>query len=191
MMPVHGLLRQLASTRVLIRGIRTRAAGESARIEALRIPRPYDSLPIVAIIGAPNAGKSTLFNRIVGDSGGMRSFKPRALVSPMAGTTRDRLESPAEWKGVQFRLVDTGGVYNLDEVLLAAAKEKNSGEIERLVEAQVLAAVENAHIVLFVVDANADVTATDERLAPHIRRLRTQSMQAGGAPHVMLTVNKV
>ena len=73
----------------------------------------------VSIVGAPNAGKSTLFNRLVGRSANIAAFRPKALVSPLAGTTRDRLEVPVDWAGASFRLVDTGGVYGLDEVLQA------------------------------------------------------------------------
>ena len=151
--------------------------------------RSAPPLPIVAIVGAPNAGKSTLFNRLSDPGPGLNAFRPRALVSPMAGTTRDRLETIATWNGSSFRVVDTGGVYHLDATLTAAAAaDRDRVEMERLVQSQVLTAVRGASIVLFVVDAQAGLTPTDERLAPTLRRL-VNSGEA--APTVLLTVNKV
>ena len=151
--------------------------------------RSAPRLPIVAIVGAPNAGKSTLFNRLSDPGPGLNAFRPRALVSPMAGTTRDRLETIATWNGSSFRVVDTGGVYHLDATLTAAAAaDRDRVEMERLVQSQVLTAVRGASIVLFVVDAQAGLTPTDERLAPTLRRL-VNSGEA--APTVLLTVNKV
>jgi len=151
--------------------------------------RSAPPLPIVAIVGAPNAGKSTLFNRLSDPGPGLNAFRPRALVSPMAGTTRDRLETIATWNGSSFRVVDTGGVYHLDAALTAAAAaDRDRVEMEWLVQSQVLTAVRGASIVLFVVDAQAGLTPTDERLAPTLRRL-VNSGEA--APTVLLTVNKV
>jgi hypothetical protein len=107
----------------------------------------------------------------------------------MAGTTRDRLETIATWNGSSFRVVDTGGVYHLDAALTAAAAaDRDRVEMEWLVQSQVLTAVRGASIVLFVVDAQAGLTPTDERLAPTLRRL-VNSGEA--APTVLLTVNKV
>ena len=71
------------------------------------------SLPLLAIVGAPNAGKSTLYNRLVRTELSARSFRPRALVAPTAGTTRDRMEGESEWLGYRFRVVDTGGIEDL------------------------------------------------------------------------------
>jgi GTP-binding protein len=86
-------------------------------------------------------------------------------------------------------VVDTGGVYHLDAALTAAAAaDRDRVEMERLVQSQVLTAVRGASIVLFVVDAQAGLTPTDERLAPTLRRL-VNSGEA--APTVLLTVNKV
>ena len=144
-------------------------------------------MPVVAIVGAPNAGKSTLFNRLSDRGPGLVAFRPRALISPMAGTTRDRLETSASWNEYSFRLVDTGGVHNLDETLVAAAAGRGRLEVEQLVESQVLTAVRGASVVLFVVDALAGVTQSDERLAPTMRRLATGEH----APSVLLAVNKV
>jgi len=63
--------------------------------------------PAVVLIGRPNVGKSTLFNRMTGSR--------RAIVAPIAGTTRDALARPAEWRGMSFELVDTGGLYGASE----------------------------------------------------------------------------
>ena len=175
------------------RALCTRATTLTSPSSAL-FHRPREALlarhPLVAIVGAPNAGKSTLFNRLVEKGPGLAAFRPRALVSPMAGTTRDRLESTVEWNDTTFRLVDTGGVHQLDETLATAAAAAAVGgdvAIERLVESQVLTAVRGASVVLFVVDAVAGVTLSDERLAPLMRKLASRP----GPPHVLLAVNKV
>ena len=95
-------------------------------------PVPIHELPLLTIVGAPNAGKSTLFNRIVHAETSFASFRPRALVSPQPGTTRDRLESVTEWDGVRFRVYDTGGIHTMDE------HARRAGEtMEREVERQV------------------------------------------------------
>lgn len=151
--------------------------------------------PLVAIVGAPNAGKSTLFNRLVGRGPGLAAFRPRALVSPLAGTTRDRLESSVDWEGTRFHLVDTGGVHGLDVALAgaisaAAATARGTAApppVERLVEGQVLEAVAGASVVLFMVDALAGVTPSDERLTPLMRQLASRA----GPPSVILVANKL
>ena len=113
---------------------------------------------MVAIVGAPNAGKSTLFNRLVDKGSGLAGFKPRALVSPMAGTTRDRLESTAVMEGRSVRLIDTGGVEQLNEALASVvAAEGDRRPMERLVEEQgegarasVASALKNAWHLFFL-----------------------------------------
>jgi GTPase len=108
------------------------------------------SLPIVAIVGRPNVGKSTLFNRIVG--------RRDAIVEERPGVTRDRKETEAEWQGVPFLLVDTGGWLPGGDSL----DEKVSRQSER--------AVEDAAIVLFVVDATVGIVEEDARVAELLRR---------------------
>jgi len=119
--------------------------------------------PIVAIVGRPNVGKSTLFNRIVGAR--------VAIVEDEPGVTRDRLYQDAEWAGRTFTLVDTGGL-DLQE----------TGEIAGGVRRQVELAVREADAVLFVVDARAELTGTDREVADMLRRTRKP---------VLLVANKV
>ncbi len=109
------------------------------------------TLPTVAIVGRPNVGKSTLFNRIVGGR--------TAIVSREAGTTRDRHFGRAEWNGRRFWLVDTGGlVPDSDE------------SMDRAIRRQVNLAVESSDVVVFVVDGPAGVQPVDEAIAMHLRK---------------------
>ncbi len=110
---------------------------------------PFDSAPVVAIIGRPNVGKSTLFNRIA------RGRK--AVVHDQAGVTRDRNTSRAEWNGREFWVVDTGGI-----------TFGKGSELAREIQEQVDAAVEEADVLLLVLDAATGVTVEDEAV---IRRL--------------------
>jgi GTP-binding protein len=107
--------------------------------------------PIVAIVGRPNVGKSTLFNRIVGGR--------VAIVESQPGVTRDRLYQDAEWAGRSFTLVDTGGL-----------DFQESGEIIEGVHRQVELAIAESDAVLFVVDARAGLNPDDEEVAAVIRR---------------------
>ncbi len=108
-------------------------------------------LPIVAIVGRPNVGKSALFNRIVGG-------RP-ALVEDLPGTTRDRIYGDAEWRGREFRVVDTGGL-----------EPDVPGTYTPLVRAQVEYALAEAELVLFVVDTLTGITAADQEVADLLRR---------------------
>jgi len=108
-------------------------------------------LPIVAIVGRPNVGKSALFNRIVGG-------RP-ALVEDLPGTTRDRIYGDAEWRGREFKVVDTGGL-----------EPDVPGTYTPLVRAQVEYALAEADIVLFVVDTITGITAADLEVADLLRR---------------------
>lgn len=118
---------------------------------------------LVAIVGRPNVGKSTLFNRLT---------KTRsAIVSDTAGTTRDRQYGKCEWCGREFSVVDTGGwVVNSDDIF------------EDAIRRQVLVATEEADVVLFLVDVTTGLTDWDEDVAQILRR--------SGLP-VVLVVNKV
>ena len=117
----------------------------------------------VAIVGFPNVGKSTLVNRL--------TQSRAAVVHQTAGVTRDRKELLCDWNGVTFRLLDTGGV-----------DEEDTGPFGRHVADQARAAVEEADLVLFVVDATAGATPGDEDLAAILR--------ASGKPVIVLA-NKI
>jgi GTP-binding protein len=121
------------------------------------------NLPRLAIIGRPNVGKSTLFNRICGHR--------RALVGDEPGMTRDRLYAPANWMGKRFEVVDTGGMVPADQDLIV-------GEILR----QARVAIDEAEQLVLVVDARAGILPLDEELAQLLRRT--------GKP-LTLAVNKV
>ena len=119
-------------------------AGESATLTS-------PSRPVVALVGRPNVGKSALFNRMLGGR--------KALVEEIAGTTRDRLYGDVEWREREFRLVDTGGLL-LDE----------SPPYSALIRRQVEIAIEEAQVILFVVDAKEGLTAADLDVADVLRR---------------------
>lgn len=121
------------------------------------------SLPVVAVVGRPNVGKSTFFNRAIG--------RRVAIVDETPGVTRDRNFEVADWVGRSFFLVDTGGVV-----------EGSDRTIDRLIREQAMTAVEEADVVLFLVDSKTGVHPLDQRLAEVLRRT---------AKPVLLTVNKV
>lgn len=120
------------------------------------------SKPIVAIVGRPNVGKSTLFNRI--------TRQRTAIVEGQPGVTRDRLYGEAEWLNKHFTLIDTGGIDSEDDV------------ITRQVRWQAMVAVEQADIIIFVVDGRAGLTGIDEEIGEVLRRHQKP---------VILCVNKV
>jgi len=107
--------------------------------------------PLVAIVGRPNVGKSTLFNRIAG--------RPAAIVSEVPGTTRDRVTTEAAWGDHPFILVDTGGLHLLPET-----------ELWPQIRAQIDIAIGEADIIIMVVDAHDGVTAADWDVADELRR---------------------
>src|SRR3954454_25256877 len=119
-------------------------------------------LPIVAIVGRPNVGKSTLFNRLVG--------KRLALVDDRPGVTRDRREGDANLLGLEFRVIDTAGYEDEDPDTLPGR-----------MRAQTSAAVREADVALFMIDARAGVTPQDEEIGRWLR---------AGATPVILAPNK-
>lgn len=107
-------------------------------------------IPVVAIVGRPNVGKSTLFNRMVGER--------LSIVEDYEGVTRDRIYATASWLGREFRLIDTGGIDMSDEPLMQQIKYQ--AEI----------AMEEADVILFVVGSREGVTDADEAIAHYLHR---------------------
>lgn len=114
--------------------------------------------PIVAIVGRPNVGKSTLFNKLVGER--------RAIVEDEPGTTRDRLYGEAEWHGREFTIVDTAGILPGEENETTASM----AEIVRATRAQAQLAIDEADAILFLVDVKSGITAADEEVAEMLRQ---------------------
>ena len=121
-----------------------------------------DRLPLVAIVGRPNVGKSTLMNRILG--------RRIAIVEEKSGVTRDRKEVDAEWLGYEFRLVDTGGWMT------------GGNSLDKKVSLQSEQAIKEADVILFVVDAAIGVTDEDANVGELLRQVTTP---------VLLIANKV
>ncbi|MBI1800910.1 MAG: 50S ribosome-binding GTPase, partial [Chloroflexi bacterium] len=110
--------------------------------------------PIVAVVGRPNVGKSTLFNRIVGQR--------LAIVDDQPGTTRDRLYADADWNGVEFTLVDTGGLDFVESAAEAArqssaAQAYNPRPIHQQVIRQAQLAIREADVIIFLVSTTDGV----------------------------------
>lgn len=125
--------------------------------------REQNAIHRVAIIGRPNVGKSTLFNRIVG--------RRHAITEKVAGTTRDRLSANVKKNGMAFEIVDTGGF-----------EMRSKEHIPGLVRRQIEIAVGEADIILFICDVKDGITPLDEEILPLLRK---------SGRHIMLVVNKV
>lgn len=119
--------------------------------------------PLIAIVGRPNVGKSTLFNKIVG--------KRIAIVEDTPGVTRDRIYADGEWLNYHFTLIDTGGIEPESEDIIAKQMRR-----------QAELAIETAHVIVFIVDGRAGLTAADEEVAEMLRRSKKP---------VVLVVNKL
>jgi GTP-binding protein len=117
---------------------------------------------LVAIVGRPNVGKSTLFNRLIGER--------RAIVGDEPGITRDRIYGEVEWAGARFSLIDTGGIVPDDDAVIPANIFKQAGM-----------AIDEAQVLIWVVDARTGVTQLDEELAALLR---------GTGKHVLVAANK-
>lgn len=132
-------------------------------IETPQTPEPTVPLPVIAIVGRPNVGKSSLFNRVMA--------RRHAIVSEVAGTTRDRLIAEAEWDDYRFILIDTGGLESNPE-----------GHIRQQVQEQSDMALTDADLIIFVTDGNEGLTPTDEIIADRLRHTQKP---------VILAVNKL
>jgi len=133
-----------------------------SRIQRVANSAVQERLPLVALVGRPNVGKSTLFNRFVGER--------RAVVEDRAGTTRDRLIAVAEWNGFRFRLVDTGGM-----------QPAQGDVIDVAVQDQARIAVTSADLIILVVDAASGPNPGDAEVARLLRK--------SGKP-ILLAANK-
>jgi len=109
-------------------------------------------LPLIAIVGRPNVGKSTLFNRLIGQR--------RSIVTDEPGITRDRIYGPMNWNGRAFEVVDTGGIVPGEE-----------SEIPQRIFEQAKVAISEASLILFVLDGRTAITAPDHELARLLRKL--------------------
>jgi GTP-binding protein len=136
--------------------------------------------PIVAIVGRPNVGKSTLFNRLAGER--------LAIVDEIPGTTRDRLFSESEWNGRAFTIVDTGGIdpTHGGRTPLSIGSSDFIEEIRQ--QAQV--AIQEADAVLFVNDGETGITAPDREVAEILRRSQKKSADGKPWPPIFVVVNK-
>ena len=121
------------------------------------------SKPILAIVGRPNVGKSTFFNRIIGER--------RAIVEDVPGVTRDRIYAEAEWNGKEFAVIDTGGIeVRTDDTILAQMRD------------QAVMAMDMADVIVFMVDGKEGLTTADREVASMLRRTGKE---------IILVVNKV
>ncbi|PJF28772.1 MAG: ribosome biogenesis GTPase Der, partial [Phototrophicales bacterium] len=120
--------------------------------------------PVIALVGRPNVGKSTLFNRFVGER--------LAVTDDIPGTTRDRLISESFWGGITFEVVDTGGIEVYQPKGTRDVRPLAEGSIDFVsqIKAQAMLAIEEADVVIMVVDAMQGVTAADEEIAEILRR---------------------
>lgn len=135
---------------------------------------------IVALVGRPNVGKSTLFNRLAGER--------LAVVDDRPGTTRDRLVAEVEWNGVLFDIVDTGGI---DPTNLSRAEplSLDSADYIESIRSQAQMAARDADLILFLVDVESGITAADEEVGTILRK---QQITRDGHPFppILLVVNR-
>lgn len=130
--------------------------------------------PLVAIVGRPNVGKSTFFNRMIGER--------LAIVEDMPGTTRDRLYGDTDWNGREFTLIDTGGLELGSGIPVGqVGLTGQPGDLMNHVMDQAQLAIDEADVIVFMVDARSGITAADEEVADLLRRTKKS---------VILAVNK-
>ena len=136
--------------------------------------------PVVALVGRPNVGKSTLFNRLTGER--------LAIVDDVPGTTRDRLLSEAEWTGHYFYVMDTGGIdpaKNRNQEPLSIGSKDFINQIREQAEL----AIQESDLILFIVDGQVGITPADHEIANILRR-KQHNVDGKLLPPILLVVNK-
>ena len=125
---------------------------------------PMNRKPLVALVGRPNVGKSTLFNRLVGQR--------VAVIDEIPGTTRDRIQGESDWNGVVFNVIDTGGIEVYQPKGTRDVRPLAEGSIDFVpqIEGQALMAARDADVVLLIVDSEQGITAADEHIVQVLRR---------------------
>lgn len=139
----------------------------------------------VALVGRPNVGKSTLFNRLIGER--------LSVVDDRPGTTRDRIQALVTWRGVEFTLVDTGGIEPLEPLRSkdTPALAEASVDFVREIREQAQIAIAEADVLVFTVDAQAGLTAADEAVAEILRKLIGQRQRQGkSTPPIIIAASK-
>ena len=136
---------------------------------------------IVALVGRPNVGKSTLFNRLAGER--------LAVVDDIPGTTRDRLITEVEWNGISFNLVDTGGIESYQRQEDTSPLAQDSSDFISEIRAQYEMAITEADVVVLMTDVSSGVTSTDIDIANLLRRSRKRPNKQNIVP-ILLAVNK-
>ncbi len=136
--------------------------------------------PVIALVGRPNVGKSTLFNRLVGER--------LAIIDDVPGTTRDRLIAEGDWAGHDFFVVDTGGI---DPSKQRTQKPLSIGSAEFVddIRAQAEVAMEEANVIILVVDAQAGITQADREVVDILRQ-RQRGTDPANQPAIVLAANK-
>jgi len=138
------------------------------------------SKPVVAIVGRPNVGKSTLFNRLAGER--------LAVVDDRPGTTRDRLVAEAEWGGITFDIVDTGGIDPTD-IRRSEPLSLDSADFIDQIRTQAELAMRDADAILFMVDVESGVTPADVEVAERLRKQQGLQREIRQPP-ILLVVNR-
>jgi len=136
--------------------------------------------PVVALVGRPNVGKSTLFNRLVGER--------LAIVDDTPGTTRDRLISESEWNGIEFHVIDTGGIDPTHGGRTPLSV--GSADFIQQIKEQAMVAIEDADAILFLTDGDTGVTTSDREVADILRRYQKKLSDGTFWPPIFLVVNK-
>jgi GTP-binding protein len=136
---------------------------------------------IVALVGRPNVGKSTLFNRLAGER--------LAVVDDIPGTTRDRLMTEVEWNGISFNLVDTGGIEAYQRKQDTSPLAQDSSDFISEIRAQYEMAITEADLVVLMTDVSSGVTSTDIDIANLLRKSRKTPTKQKKSP-ILLAVNK-